>query len=387
LFEMPNEEQIRDSLRAVIDPELRQNIVDLGMVRSIQQPEEGRVDVVVSLTTPGCPIRSHFQNAVVETVGGLEGVRAVNVGFDVLSSQEKQGLQQRLGRQGGLPSGALARVKNVICVGSGKGGVGKSTITANLAAALLAEGKSSAAMDADVWGYSIPRMTGVHGKPSVSGQRKIIPLEGAGGLRVMSIEYFLEERDQAITWRGPMLHKAIRQFLEDVDWGELDYLLIDLPPGTGDVSMTLAQLLPQARFLIVTTPQPAAQRVAKRAADTARRFDLEVMGVIENMSGFTTPSGERLTIFGEGGGQLLADELDVPLLGKIPLQEELRAGADEGRPLVLDDPDAPAAQAIFHAASGVIAATPQELPVYQEPAGQELSGSGEVTGQPLPMAP
>ena len=387
LFEMPNEEQIRDSLRVVIDPELRQNIVDLGMVRSIQQPEEGRVDVVVSLTTPGCPIRSHFQNAVVETVGGLEGVRAVNVGFDVLSSQEKQGLQQRLGRQGGLPSGALARVKNVICVGSGKGGVGKSTITANLAAALLAEGKSSAAMDADVWGYSIPRMTGVHGKPSVSGQRKIIPLEGAGGLRVMSIEYFLEERDQAITWRGPMLHKAIRQFLEDVDWGELDYLLIDLPPGTGDVSMTLAQLLPQARFLIVTTPQPAAQRVAKRAADTARRFDLEVMGVIENMSGFTTPSGERLTIFGEGGGQLLADELDVPLLGKIPLQEELRAGADEGRPLVLDDPDAPAAQAIFHAASGVIAATPQELPVYQEPAGQELSGSGEVTGQPLPMAP
>jgi ATP-binding protein involved in chromosome partitioning len=387
LIAMPNEEQIRDSLRAVIDPELRQNIVDLGMVRSIQQPEEGRVDVVVSLTTPGCPIRSHFQKAVVETVGGLEGVRAVNVGFDVLSSQEKQGLQQRLGRQGGLPSGALARVKNVICVGSGKGGVGKSTITANLAAALLAEGKSSAAMDADVWGYSIPRMTGVHGKPSVSGQRKIIPLEGAGGLRVMSIEYFLEERDQAITWRGPMLHKAIRQFLEDVDWGELDYLLIDLPPGTGDVSMTLAQLLPQARFLIVTTPQPAAQRVAKRAADTARRFDLEVMGVIENMSGFTTPSGERLTIFGEGGGQLLADELDVPLLGKIPLQEELRAGADEGRPLVLDDPDAPAAQAIFHAARGVIAATPQELPVYQEPAGQEQSGSGEVTGQPLPMAP
>jgi ATP-binding protein involved in chromosome partitioning len=387
LIAMPNEEQIRDSLRAVIDPELRQNIVDLGMVRSIQQPEEGRVDVVVSLTTPGCPIRSHFQKAVVETVGGLEGVRAVNVGFDVLSSQEKQGLQQRLGRQGGLPSGALARVKNVICVGSGKGGVGKSTITANLAAALLAEGKSSAAMDADVWGYSIPRMTGVHGKPSVSGQRKIIPLEGAGGLRVMSIEYFLEERDQAITWRGPMLHKAIRQFLEDVDWGELDYLLIDLPPGTGDVSMTLAQLLPQARFLIVTTPQPAAQRVAKRAADTARRFDLEVMGVIENMSGLTTPSGERLTIFGEGGGQLLADELDVPLLGKIPLQEELRAGADEGRPLVLDDPDAPAAQAIFHAARGVIAATPQELPVYQEPAGQEQSGSGEVTGQPLPMAP
>ena len=160
-------------------------------------------------------------------------------------------------------------------------------------------------------------------------------------MKAISIEFFLNERDQAITWRGPMLHKAIRQFLEDVDWGELDYLLIDLPPGTGDVSMTLAQLLPQAKFVIVTTPQPAAQKVAKRAAETALRFDLEIAGVIENMSGFTTPGGERFTIFGEGGGQLLADELDVPLLGKIPLQEELRVGADEGRPLVLEDPERP----------------------------------------------
>ena len=180
-----------------------------------------------------------------------------------------------------------------------------------------------------------------------------------------------------------MLHKAIRQFLEDVDWGELDYLLIDLPPGTGDVSMTLAQLLPQARFVVVTTPQPAAQKVAKRAADSALRFDLEIAGVIENMSGFTTPDGERFTIFGEGGGQLLADELDVPLLGKIPLQEELRVGADEGRPLVLEDPDAPAAQAIYHAARGIIAATPQELAVFQAPAGPPVP---EVTGTALPMA-
>ena len=175
-----------------------------------------------------------------------------------------------------------------------------------------------------------------------------------------------------------MLHKAIRQFLEDVDWGELDYLLIDLPPGTGDVAMTLAQLLPQARFVIVTTPQPAAQKVAKRAADTAQRFDLEIAGVIENMSGFTTPGGERFTIFGEGGGQLLADELDVPLLGKIPLQEELRIGADEGRPLVLEDPDAPAAQALLHAARGLIAATPQELAVFQAPSGPPVpAGHGD----------
>jgi ATP-binding protein involved in chromosome partitioning len=379
---MPTREQIQDALRQVIDPELRKDIVTLGMVRSIEQPEEGRVDIVVSLTTPGCPIRSHFQQAVTTKVGEL-GVSQVNVGFDVLSDQEKQGLAQRLGRQGGLPEGALAQVKNIICIGSGKGGVGKSTVTANLAAALQVEGRPAAALDADVWGYSIPRMLGVHGRPHVSADRKIIPLDGPAGVKAISIEFFLNERDQAITWRGPMLHKAIRQFLEDVDWGELDYLLIDLPPGTGDVSMTLAQLLPQAKFVIVTTPQPAAQKVAARAAETAQRFDLEIAGVIENMSGFTTPGGERFTIFGEGGGQLLADELDVPLLGKIPLQEELRVSADEGRPLVLEDPDAPAAQALYHSARGIIAATPQELAVLQAPSGPPVP---EVTGTALPMA-
>ena len=380
---MPSQEQIQDALRKVIDPELRKDIVSLGMVRSIEQPEEGRVDVIVSLTTPGCPIRAHFEKAVVESVRAL-GVDHVTVGFDVLSAEEKQSLSQRLGRHGGLPEGALAAVKNVICIGSGKGGVGKSTVTANLAAALQAEGKQAAALDADVWGYSIPRMLGVHGRPMVSPQRKILPLDAHGGVKVISIEFFLNERDQAITWRGPMLHKAIRQFLEDVDWGELDYLLIDLPPGTGDVSMTLAQLLPQARFVIVTTPQPAAQKVARRAAETAQRFDLEIAGVIENMSGFTTPAGERFTIFGEGGGQLLADELDVPLLGKVPLQEELRVCADEGRPLVLEDPGAPAAQALHHAARGLIAATPQELAVLQAPSGPPVP---EVTGTALPMAP
>jgi ATP-binding protein involved in chromosome partitioning len=381
---MPTAEQINDALSRVIDPELRKDIVSLGMVRSIDQPEPGRVDVVVSLTTPGCPIRNHFQQAVAQNVSALEGVSHVNVGFDVLSDQEKQSLSQRLGRQGGLPEGALARVKNVICVGSGKGGVGKSTVTANLATALQSEGRLAAALDADVWGYSIPRMLGVHGRPQVSAERKILPLDGPGGVKAISIEFFLNEQDQAITWRGPMLHKAIRQFLEDVDWGELDYLLIDLPPGTGDVSMTLAQLLPQAKFVIVTTPQPAAQKVAARAAETALRFDLEIAGVIENMSGFTTPSGERFTIFGEGGGQLLADELDVPLLGKIPLQEELRVCADNGRPLVLEDPDAPASQALFHAASGIVAATPQELAVLQAPSGPPVP---QVTGTALPMAP
>src|SRR5918997_2622148 len=303
LTEMPSREQVRQALRTVVDPELHQNIVDLGMVRNVELPGPGEAAVTVSLTTAACPIRSHFEKAVDQTVGALPGIERVRVAFDVLSDREREDLRQRVGRSEGLPDGALAAVKNVICVGSGKGGVGKSTTTANLTAALFAQGKRAAALDADVWGYSIPRMLGVHGKPKISENKRILPLVVHGGVKAMSIEFFLEGRDQAVVWRGPMLHKAIRQFLEDVEWGELDYLLIDLPPGTGDVSMTLAQLLPQARFLLVTTPQPAAQKVAARAADTAQRFDLEIAGVVENMSGFTTPSGERFTIFGEGGGQ------------------------------------------------------------------------------------
>src|SRR5215210_2581656 len=345
---LPSKDQVNDALRAVIDPELRRSLVDLGMVRPIEIADDGRVDVMVSLTTPGCPIRSHFEQAVAKNVGALEGVTAVGVTFDVLSDDEKGRLQQALGR-GRLPEGALAAVKNVICVASGKGGVGKSTLTANLAAALQAEGHAAGALDADVYGYSIPRMLGVNRKPDVNAQRKILPLDGPAGVKVMSIGFFVEE-NAAVVWRGPMLHKAIQQFLEDVDWGELDYLLLDLPPGTGDVSMTLAQLLPAAKVVIVTTAQPAAQSVAKRAADMAGKVDLELLGVIENMSGFTTPDGQRFTIFGEGGGQHLADELDVPLLGKIPLQEELRIGSDKGIPLVLEDPDAPASQALFHTA-------------------------------------
>jgi ATP-binding protein involved in chromosome partitioning len=377
---MPTTEQVTDALRAVIDPELRRSIVELDMVRSIEIDPGGSVAVTVSLTTPGCPIRNHFQEAVTASVSELEGVRSVAVTFDVLSADEKQQLQQKLGRNR-LPQGALAKVRNVICVASGKGGVGKSTVTANLAAALAVEGHTAGALDADVWGYSIPRMLGVQGKPRVSEQRKILPLEAAGGVKVMSIGFFVEE-DAAVVWRGPMLHKAIQQFLEDVDWGELDYLLIDLPPGTGDVSMTLAQLLPQAKMLLVTTPQPAAQLVARRAAEMASKFDLEILGVVENMSGFTTPDGTRHTIFGEGGGQLLADEIDVPLLGKIPLQEELRAQADAGLPLVVEDPDAPAAQSLFHLARGIVAATPRELPVVQMPAMAAAPGFG---GKELPV--
>jgi ATP-binding protein involved in chromosome partitioning len=378
----PTKEQITEALKGVIDPELRRSIVELGMVRSVQVADDGRVDVVVSLTTPGCPIRSHFQTAVAERVGSVEGVTGVGVGFDVLSNEEKGRLQQSLGRQR-LPEGALAQVKNVVCVASGKGGVGKSTLTANLAAALAADGHASGALDCDVYGYSIPRMLGVNSKPEVSPERKIIPLTAPAGVKVMSIGFFLEE-NAAVVWRGPMLHKAIQQFLEDVDWGDLDYLVLDLPPGTGDVSMTLAQLLPQAKVLVVTTPQPAAQSVARRAAEMAEKVDLELLGAIENMSGFTSPDGQRITIFGEGGGQLLADELDIPLLGKVPLSQELREHADAGTPLVLEHPDDPAAQAIRDAARGIVAATPQELPVMQAPPPSTMPEPA-VSGTELPV--
>jgi ATP-binding protein involved in chromosome partitioning len=384
---VPTREQIVKALEAVIDPELRRSIVELQMVRSVEIATSGVVDVTVSLTTAGCPIRGHFQSAVAQAVGALEGVGHVNVFFDVLSDAEKAALQQRLGRAS-LPEGALAQVRSVVCVGSGKGGVGKSTLTANLAAALTAEGRRAGVLDADVWGYSIPRMYGLGAqRPPVSPQRKIIPLE-AHGVKVMSIGFFVEE-NAAVVWRGPMLHKALSQFLQDVEWGELDHLLIDLPPGTGDVSMTLAQLLPQAQFVIVTTPQPTAQRVARRAAEMAHKVSLEIAGVIENMSGFTTPSGERYAIFGEGGGQELADELEVPLLGKVPLTMPLREHTDSGVPLVLEDPDDPAAQAIRQAARGLIAMTPLELPVLESPLAPAAPGAGNGTsnGASAPAPP
>jgi ATP-binding protein involved in chromosome partitioning len=358
------------------------------MVRAIELSANGVVDVTVSLTTPGCPIKGHFQGAVAQAVSALEGVTHVNVYFDVLSDTQKAALQQKLGRAS-LPAGALARVANVICVGSGKGGVGKSTLTANMAAALAAEGATVGVLDADVWGYSIPRMYGLGAtRPAVSAERMIIPLE-AHDVKVMSIGFFVEE-DAAVVWRGPMLHKALTQFLQDVDWGALDYLLVDLPPGTGDVSMTLAQLLPQARFLIVTTPQATAQKVARRAAQMAHKVQLEIAGVVENMSSFTTPAGERFEIFGEGGGAELAEELDVPLLGKVPLTMSLREHADGGVPLVIDDPDDPSAQAIRHVARGLIAVAPPAplaLPVIEVPSAAAAPASElKPVGMSLPMA-
>ena len=374
-----------EALRAVIDPELHKDIVTLGMVRSIDVHPNGVVDVTVSLTTPGCPIRDHFQNGVDEAVRALDGVVGVNISFDVLSDTEKGALRTKLGR-GSLPEGALAQVKNVICVGSGKGGVGKSSVTANLAAALAAAGKQVGVMDADVWGYSQPRMFGLSGeRAKVNASRKIMPLDGADGVKVVSIGFFIDQ-DAAVVWRGPMLHKALQQFLEDVDWGALDYLLIDLPPGTGDVSMTLSQLLPEAKFLIVTTPQAVAQKVAKRSADMADKLKLEIAGVIENMAGFTTPAGESFAIFGEGGGRLLAEELDVPLLGQVPLTMALREQSDGGLPVVLANPADAAAQAIVEIAQRVITMTPVALPMMVAPEPEPAAAAPKPVGMSLPMA-
>ncbi|HEX3804901.1 MAG TPA: Mrp/NBP35 family ATP-binding protein [Solirubrobacteraceae bacterium] len=380
---MPTRDQVTEALRAVIDPELHKDIVTLEMVRSIDIHPNGVVDVTVSLTTPGCPIRDHFQNGVDEAIRALDGVIGVNINFDVLSDTEKQALRQKLGR-GSLPEGALAQVENVICVGSGKGGVGKSSVTANLAAALAAHGKQVGVLDADVWGYSQPRMFGLSGeRAKVNASRKILPLDGGDGVKIVSIGFFIEQ-DAAVVWRGPMLHKALQQFIEDVEWGALDYLLIDLPPGTGDVSMTLSQLLPEAKFLIVTTPQAVAQKVAKRSAEMADKLNLEIAGVIENMSGFTTPSGEHFPIFGQGGGQLLAEELDVPLLGQVPLTMPLREQSDGGRPVVLANPQDAAAKAINTIAERLIAMTPVELPMMA--AEPEPAVVTKPSGMSLPMA-
>ena len=306
---LPSKDQVTERLRAVIDPELRRSIVDLGMVRSIEIADGGRVDVVVSLTTPGCPIRSHFQQAVAQQVSELDGVSEVGVSFDVLSDEEKGKLAQALGRPSGLPEGALAQVKNVVCVASGKGGVGKSTMTANLAAALRAEGHSTGVLDCDVYGYSIPRMLGVNRKPDVNAERKIIPIEAAGGIRVMSIGFFLEE-NAAVVWRGPMLHKAIQQR----SWRM----------STGGSWITCCSTCPRARSRRLDDARArrregaVVRRLARGASgpgevlpSTAGKVDLELLGVIENMAGFTTPDGERFTIFGEAAASL-ADEWGFP---------------------------------------------------------------------------
>ena len=350
-------QDVIDALQPVQDPELHRSIVELDMVRDVQIALPV-VDVQIALTIPGCPLKAEIQQRVGTAVRALPGVEEVRLDFTSMTDDEREhlrmklhgdpastaGSQQSHGHAEGrtIPFAEPGSRTRVLLIASGKGGVGKSSVTTNLGIALAQRGKSVAVVDADVWGFSIPRMLGVD-RPPVLIDKMIVPPE-AYGVRCMSMGFFVDE-DQPVIWRGPMLHKALEQFLTDVFWDDPDYLVVDLPPGTGDISLSLAQFLPRAELYVVTTPQPAAQKVAQRAAFMAEKVRLDTKGVIENMSWFTGDDGTRYEIFGSGGGQELAETIDVPLLGRIPLVPQLREGGDDGRPIVAVAPDSEAAQA------------------------------------------
>jgi ATP-binding protein involved in chromosome partitioning len=325
---------ILKALEQVIDPELKRPVTDLDMVRDVVVSSDGAVDVTIALTVAGCPLRSSFQDQVAKHVGAVPGVTGVSLRFDVMSPEEKAALASRL--RGGRPEREirLDPKTRVVAVASGKGGVGKSTLSANLAAALAELGESVGVLDADVYGYSIPHVLGVTQRPVVVDSMIVPPVRG--DLKVMSIGLFAEDNGP-IMWRGPMLHKALEQFLSDVHWGELDTLVVDMPPGTGDVAISIGQLLPRSEAVIVTTPQPAAQQVAVRAAVMAQKTGMRVLGVVENMS-WLVGTGQEL--FGSGGGDALADEIDAPVLARIPFDPALREASDAGRPVLEAAPTA-----------------------------------------------
>jgi ATP-binding protein involved in chromosome partitioning len=347
-------DEVLSALEGVIDPELKRSVVELDMVRNIHV-DGGDVSVTIALTVPGCPLRASFEEQVEEALRPIEGIRSVALGFDVLSPEERQVLTAKLRgdvaeRSPGVSVDAGTRV---IAVASGKGGVGKSSLTANLAAAFSQLGHATGVLDADVYGYSIPTMLGISQRPIAVDKMIVPPVRG--DLKVMSIGFFLDE-NSPVMWRGPMLHRALEQFLSDVHWGELDTLVVDMPPGTGDVAISLGQLLPRAEAVVVTTPHRAAQQVAVRAAQMARKTNMRLLGVVENMS-FQVGTGEEL--FGSGGGDALAREVEAPLLGRIPFDPKLAAYADEGEPIVLVEPEAEVSQAIT-ALAEAIAATKRE---------------------------
>jgi ATP-binding protein involved in chromosome partitioning len=330
-------EEVRERLRAVIDPELGDTIVDLGMVRGIAVDGDS-VEVQVALTIASCPLRSQIEADVVRHVETLDWVDSVAVRVATMDAAERAAVMARARWKAreDAPETAVPPNARVLAIASGKGGVGKSSVTANLAVALAARGHVVGILDADIWGFSIPRLLGMEGDVEAR-QGKMVPLErpvGTGLLRVLSMG-FLADEEQAIMWRGLVLNRAVQQFLQDAHWGDIDYLLIDLPPGTGDIQMGLARLLPRTELLVVTTPPVAAQKVAARAADMARRGYLRVAGVIENMSAFTCEHGTTYALFGSGGGERLAHGLGVPLVGSIPLHPDMAAAGDAGEPLAL----------------------------------------------------
>ncbi len=349
------EAEVVEALRPVEDPELHRSIVDLGMVRSTTI-DGGHVEIGIDLTIAGCPLRNEIQTRVTDAVTALDGVAVVTIDFGVMSDEQRARIRELLhgdpsasagshqahGHAEGraIPFAEAGNRTRTLLIASGKGGVGKSSVTANLAIALAQQGSSVAVVDADVWGFSIPRMLGVEQAPTVIDDM-IVPPE-THGVRCISMGFFARE-DQPVIWRGPMLHKALEQFLTDVFWDDPDYLLVDLPPGTGDISLSLAQFLPRAEAYVVTTPNPAAQKVAQRSAFMFDQVNIEVRGVIENMSWFTGDDGTRYLLFGAGGGADLADQLGVELIGQVPMTIAAREGSDQGRPIMAHQPDDEAA--------------------------------------------
>jgi len=362
----PTEEEVRNLLRAVIDPELGDNIVDLGMAGDITMAE-GIVTIGVKLTIRGCPLRAQIQKDIRSRLEVHPWVTKVKIDWGEMTADERTAVMSRArwnarenATDTAVPTGA-----RILAIASGKGGVGKSSVTVNLAAALAATGKTVGVLDADIWGFSIPRMLGMPDRleaQKIDGREKpmIMPNErrvGNGLLKVVSTGMLVEDEGTALMWRGLMLTKAVEQFLNDVQWGHLDYLVIDMPPGTGDVQMGLARMLPRTDLLIVTTPAVSAQKVAIRAADMARRSFLRVAGVIENMSAFECDHGESYALFGTGGGQALADEIGVELLGQVPIEPTVAAGGDAGQPVVLDG-IGKAAEVFSRIAARIIEETP-----------------------------
>jgi ATP-binding protein involved in chromosome partitioning len=360
----PTVDDVRGVLGGVIDPELHASITDLGMVDDVRISPDGHVEVRVALTTAGCPLRHQIQQDVESKVRGLRGVSGVSVEYAEMTKEQKAAAMDRArwqAREGAAPTEVSATTR-VIAVASGKGGVGKSSVTVNLAAALAARGLRVGVLDADIWGFSVPRMLGVDGRLGGEAGKihpHVVPVPSStggdpGSLHIVSMGFLVDDESTALMWRGLILTKALEQFLTDVRWGDLDYLLLDMPPGTGDVQMGLARLLPQAEMLVVTTPSLAAQRVATRVADMARRSHMKVVGVVENMSEFVTPGGEHFAVFGRGGGEALANEIGAPLVASIPLEPAVAEGGDEGQPVALRAPDSPAGAAFHSLAAQVV---------------------------------
>jgi ATP-binding protein involved in chromosome partitioning len=343
---VPTQDEILGALRGVIDPELGSDIVELGMARRATVDDQGAATVTVALTTAGCPLRSQLQKDIVARVSSLPGITDVRFSWTEMTPEQRSAAMAnaRWNVAQRPEDTSVPLTAKVILIASGKGGVGKSSVTVNLAAALADRGLTVGVLDADIWGFSVPRMLGVSGQlkgvVTADGSKKMQPNErqvGAGVLRVVSMGLLVQGEETALMWRGLMLNRGVQHFLQDVEWGDdLDYLLVDMPPGTGDVQMGVAKLLPRADVVVVTTPARAAQKVAARAVGMARKSYLRVAGVIENMSAFHTPDGQAYALFGEGGGEQLAGDAGVPLLGSVPLEATVSAGGDDGRPAVLE---------------------------------------------------